>query len=235
VQRGFGAGYAAGGGGGGGAIFIAANNQISISSTGGILARGGNGGNFRSGEATGGAGSGGAIRLLANVVTASLGAQIKATGGTFNHQGGDGRIRIERNNTDLFSGGITPTPSLGLPREVFPPVGSPVCRILMIGSSTVTTDPRAGLGLGGETDLMLQTSDPTTIVIETEGVSTDWRVFLRVTGAIGPASEIEITSPTNPLVFTSGQNMQARVSALIDLPDGYTALQARAVHPTMAP
>jgi hypothetical protein len=83
---------------------------------------------------------------------------------------------------------------------------------------------------------MLPSSDPTTVLIETEGVPLNWKVFLRITGATGPTSEILITDGvTNPLTLTGGPNMQAQVTATVDLPDGYTALQARAVHPTMAP
>ncbi len=83
---------------------------------------------------------------------------------------------------------------------------------------------------------MLPASGPVPIVIETEGVPLDWMVYLRVVQAFGPAEELLITDGvTNPLAVTGGPSNQARVTANVTLADGYTALQARAVHPTMAP
>ncbi len=128
------------GGAGGGAILIASSGNISLDSTGGIFAKGG--------EAVGnltGSGSGGGIRLIANQISGM--GMLRALGGTQANNGGDGRIRVEAepNGIELDDTGMPLFTTDDMPGPVFPgaPDAPAILRVTAVNGKPVPTDPQA--------------------------------------------------------------------------------------------
>lgn len=139
-----GGGGTGGGGAGGGAVLIASSGDLYLGTNSEIRAGGGNGG--PSGF-WGGGGSGGAIRLIANLLSGA--GTLTAVGGTGNiaegkGHGGDGRIRLEATVITTTDPG-NPLYTADDPGPVFPLPGTPTLRAIMVDSSPISADPRAGV------------------------------------------------------------------------------------------
>lgn len=177
------------GGAGGGAILIASSGSITLDSTGGLFATGGN----ASGVNAGG-GSGGGIRLIANDTILGSGilrAPGGATGSPF--EGGDGRIRVEATSDQLVDRGV-PTASTGFPGSVFPDTSVPSLRVTAINGKPIPTDPLATVA---SPDVAFTAEGPVTIDIEAQNVPVGLTVKVRIVQALGAASFL---IPSTPLV-----------------------------------
>jgi hypothetical protein len=222
------------GGAGGGAILLAANETITIGGSGRIYARGGEQQTHYA--YSGGGGSGGSVRMVAQRIEGSVGSTILATGGySWNGPGGVGRVRFEANDWAISGFQTSPAASTGMPGPIVPLATTPTACICEIGGVAATADPRAALVDGPVVpDVALSAGNSKVIVIETTYVPLNATVYLRVTGASGPAQQHLVTDgATNPLVelVPSSSDLRARVSITLNLPQGYTALQARVVLP----
>ncbi len=226
---------AGGGGSGGGAILIAADGSITIGTTGSITAIGGSA--FNS-SLDGGGGSGGAIRLVADLVflnraAGGTGAILNAGGGSSfsgGTGGGSGRIRIESNNGAAgLAVGTSPPAVLGVPGQILPPVATiPSLRVSMIAGFVTPTDPRAGLGVGsaGVADIVLAQSGLANVEVVGDNIPIASRIFLRLTKGQGiGSSDIELTPAIAPPI---GNDLHWTRTVSVNLPTGFTALQARA-------
>lgn len=210
------------GGGGGGAILIAASGQVVVNGL--VRANGGVGGHnlFNAGASSGG--SGGAIRIVCD----SLGGtgRLEAVGHSNNGApGGDGRIRLEANGV---SGTLFTVPETSFfnptPVTLWPPDSAPSARIVSVGGGAVRPEPLAAFGLPAGADVNLQGVNPMEIVLETRNMPTTASVSARIVPLSGSAIFL-------PLAFASGDQAAALWTNSISLPEGYTAIQARAVLP----
>ena len=215
-------GGAAGGGGGG--ILIASSGSITIS--GSITARGGNG---AVGNAGGGGGSGGAIRLIANTISGS--GNLNATGGaggganvTFGGGvGGQGYIRIEAFDFNGFVGSSTPANiiSFALPHPVTSPT-SPTLRIASIGGVNAPSTP---LGtLQGVPDVIVPSSQANPVTVALEGSNLPLGTIIQVT--LTPSKGARTTVQSTGL---SGTEAASTATASINLPGGLSVVSALAV------
>jgi hypothetical protein len=209
-----------GGGGGGGALLIAASGTITL--TGSVLARGGNGGEgftFCGAPGVnemgaGGGGSGGAVRLLATSI-AGTGGTINASGGIGGHScngsggnGSAGRIRVEAaTNTTTLS--YSPSPSLEQPGVVSLP-NTPTLRITSVAGVPAPLSPT---GSFSAPDLVLpaDTASPVSVALAASGVPPGTVVTVTVSGLVGGS-----TTATVPLAGTAAAS-SAVVSVTIPL------------------
>ncbi|MGE3308461.1 MAG: hypothetical protein AB7O66_00710 [Limisphaerales bacterium] len=194
------------GGGGGGAILIAARNDIVISGT--VVA-------YPFGKSNiAWTGGGGAIRLVAR--------EIRGNGGL--GTGTSGRIRLE---AEAFSGNLRSSPDTAVvapdsPPLIWPDSKAAVARILSVSGMNVGSDPRASLELPGA-DVSFQNDQPIEVVIETRNLDVDRSsVNLRITPKRGAAQFVKAS-------WQSGDAAQSRWIATARIPQGYAALQVRAV------
>ena len=212
------------GGGGGGAVLIASSGSITIS--GSITARGGNG---NIGNAGGAGGSGGAIRLIANTVSgggnlnvgggAGGGANISFGGAS----GGQGYIRIEAFDFNGFVGSSTPTNiiSFALPHPVTSPT-SPTLRIASIGGVNAPSTP---LGtLQGVPDVIVPSSQTNPVTVALEGSNLPLGTIIQVT--LTPSKGARTTVQSTGL---AGTEAASTATASINLPGGISVVSALAV------
>ena len=214
-----------GGAAGGGALLIASSGRLTIS--GMVKANGGAG----NGEVSGG-GSGGGIRLVAETLAGS--GIVQALGGQNPYGGGVGRIRIERGtNTGSLSLQVTPGPSVvelpgGATPQIWLPTNGPTARIVSIGGTSVTTDPRAGFGAIAA-DVAMPRVSSTTVIVETTNAEQASVVSVRATPrSNGNFSEVTAT-PLLPVI--SEDPLVIRWTANVPVNDGYSAIQVKVVRP----
>ena len=215
-------GGAAGGGGGG--ILIASSGSITI--TGGISAKGGNGG---IGNAGGGGGSGGAIRLIANTVTGA--GNLNASGGlgggaNVSFQGGgggQGYVRIEAFDFTSFTGTSTPSNiiSFALPHPVTSP-NSPSLRIASIGGVNAPSAPVGSLQ--GVPDVIVPSSQTNPVTVALEGANLPLGTIIQVT--LTPSKGARTTVQSTGL---AGTEAASTATASINLPGGISVVSGLAV------
>ena len=187
-----------GGGAGGGALLIASSISVRVNGT--ITSNGGN-------STDGIGGDGGAIRVVAPVI-AGFGT-ISARGGWPN--GSDGRIRFESFEDD-FAGSLQESPfAEGRPLGLFlPPNASGRVRVVSIGGVPVTA-----------TDLTLNQSSPTTVVIEARFIPPGTAINIQLFS--GQTSSQTVT--TTPL---EGTFELSRATASVVFPSGSSRVQVKA-------
>jgi len=219
-----------GAGAGGGAILIAAAQSITLSSTGRIHANGGNDATYPTNGW--GAGSGGAIRLVADTVTGQ--GLLQAVGGglayTYN-RGGSGRIRVEANTVSLTDGG-TPAFTSGLPGSIatiWPPAAAPTITATLIGGQAVPSAPLSSLNFPNA-DVALTNPNPVVVQLQCTNVPTNSTVNVRVVPKSGRDLSVPATFVNGDINSSIWQTAASGPNA-ISLPDGFSAIQARAVLP----
>jgi hypothetical protein len=212
-----------GGGGGGGAILIASSG--SLSHTGTIAARGGNGGPGSSG---GGGGTGGAVRLVANVISGN--GQLLAHGGgagaaSHCHGGGGGAagyLRVEAFDYGNFRPTSNPTfVSFALPHAVAPP-NAPGLRIVSVAGVVAPDSPLGSLH--ATPDVVVPTTQPNPVAVALEGVNVPVGTVITVT--LTPPQGARTTVQSTPL---AGSDAASTASANVTLPAGMSVLTASAV------
>jgi hypothetical protein len=222
-----------GGGGGGGAILIAASGQISVATTGAVLANGGAGGAALGAGigGAGGGGAGGAIRLIATTLGGN--GTISAAGGpagtvsgqtnsVFQATGGaQGYVRLEA-ETITRTAASSPIATSDLPGTVFV-AGTPTLRIASVAGVNAPASPT------GDADIRLpaSTPNPVSVVFETSGVPVGNTVLVTVTPALGPKS----TAITPAL---TGTTASATASVNVNLPVGPSTLSAQTTYTVVA-
>jgi hypothetical protein len=206
-----------GGGGGGGAILIASSRNVTIASSGSLLANGGTAGT-RTGlgnERVGGGGSGGAIRIIATTIDGN--GVISAVGGAGGSGilgfGGEGRIRLE-SETFARTASTTPAFSSAPPSSIFL-TGLPSLVITSVAGVAAPVAPK------GNADITLPagTTNPVTVVFTTTGIPVGNTVKLTVT----PVNADAITAVSTPLI---GSTSSATASVDVNLPPGPSVLLA---------
>lgn len=211
-------------GGGGGAILIASSGTITIS--GSITSRGGNG---NSGNAGGGGGSGGAIRLIANTISgggnlnvgggSGGGANVSFAGGS----GGQGYIRIEAYDYSGFVGSSTPANiiSFAFPHPVTSPT-SPSLRISSVGGVSAPATPFGSLQ--GVPDVIVPSSqtNPMTVALEGSNLPLGTIIQVAVTPSRGSKTTVQSTGLT-------GTEAASTATASVNLPGGISLVSASAV------
>jgi len=213
-----------GGGGGGGAILIASSGTISH--TGTISARGGNGG---VGAAGGAGGSGGAIRLVANTINGNgqLLAQGGTTGGvTICNAGGPGApgyLRIEATDYSDYRPSTDPSfVSFALPHPAAAPTNAPVLRIASVAGVAAPDAPTGSMH--GPPDVVVPTTQPNPVTVALEGVNVPVGTIVNVT--LTPQQGQRASAQSSPL---AGSDATSTASASISLPAGMSVLTATAV------
>jgi hypothetical protein len=193
-----------GGGGGGGAILIASSTTITV--TGTITAKGGDGYNAAGG------GSGGAIRLIANTISGN--GTVSAIGGdisiTYN-KGGDGRIRLEA-TTNNRTAGTDPVYTYGLPGTVFV-ANVPSLSITSIASVNVPASPT---GSYTQPDMLLPstTTNPVSVNLSAANIPVSTTVAVSVIPQYGSATSVNAT--------LSGTDSASTGSASVNLSTTYS-------------
>lgn len=207
-----------GGGGGGGAILIVCANTIDFWGT--INANGG-GIDFDAG----GPGSGGAIRIVADVLRG--GGNLAAMGGYTRYigSGGQGRIRIEANDTTNFTSASTPPYSYATPGTtptLFPDDTMPAITSITLGGVAVPTDPNAQLTYP-HADVSFETAGTKTLVIQAKNVPVDgtWKISVRCVAKQGADTTVEAA-------YVSGDINLSNWEATVSVGQGFSAVQARA-------
>lgn len=143
--------------------------------------------------------------------------------GASSSNGGIGRIRIEGNNISLVS--TTPPASqaiVGATAQIWPSASIPALRVLSIGGAAAPDDPYARLNL--PSDIQLSDPFPVTVVIEATNMPLDWTVNLRTV----PITGADINTPAT---FASGDATLSTWEAEVQLTNGFSVMQARAVDP----
>ncbi|MEI7938919.1 MAG: hypothetical protein WCK27_19720 [Verrucomicrobiota bacterium] len=192
-----------GGGGGGGALLIAASGTLSVS--GSILARGGNGaiqcwaaniGTYYDGTA--GAGSGGAIRLVATTV--SGGGTLDANGGqaqfgtwnsgwnwgTYLNSAGNGRIRLDGLNI-TFNGPTTGVFTSGF-QPIIVPQTNQIAGIVIQSIAGVAVSPSpSGVLTTPDAVIPAQQGSPVPVVVHCSNLPMNTPITVTVVPANGSA------------------------------------------------
>lgn len=211
-------------GGGGGAILIASSGTITIS--GSITSRGGNG---NSGNAGGGGGSGGAVRLIANTISGSGNLNVSGGSGggantSFNGGiGGQGYIRIEAYDYSGFAGSSTPTNiiSFAFPHPITSP-NSPSLRIASVGGVTAPSTPFGSLQ--GVPDVIVPSSqtNPMTVALEASNLPLGTIIQVSMTPSRGSKTTVSSTG-------LAGTESASTATASVTLPGGISVVSASAV------
>lgn len=212
------------GGGGGGAILIASSGSITFS--GSILARGGNGG---SGNAGGGGGSGGAIRFISNTITGNGSSNVSGGSGgganvSFNGGGGgQGFVRIEAYDYSAFTGPSVPTNiiSFAFPHPITPP-NTPSLRIASIGGVNAPANPLGSLQ--GVPDVIVPSSQTNPVTVALEGANLPLGTIVNV--ILTPSRGARTTVQSSGLAGTEGAST---ATASLTLPSGISVVSAAAV------
>lgn len=189
------------GGGGGGAILIA--SSITITVTGLITAKGGDGYKYS------GSGSGGAIKLMANTISGN--GNISAKGGGSYVPGGAGRIRLEAYTVNITAG-TDPLFSYGEPGSVFT-ADTPTLTIISIAGVNVPANPT---GSYAQPDIMLpsDTINPVTVNLSASNIPVGTTVTVSVKPQNGAATDVQ--------TILSGTASSSTASADVNLSTGYT-------------
>ena len=211
-------------GGGGGAILIASSGTITISGT--ITSKGGNG---NTGNAGGGGGSGGAIRLIANTVTGAGSLNVGGgLGGSPNISfaggvGGQGYIRVEAYDFTGFTGTSTPANiiSFVLPHPVTSPT-SPTLRIASIGGVNAPSVPQGTLL--GNPDVIVPSTQTNPVTVALEAANLPLGTIIQVT--LTPPKGSRTTVPSTGL---AGTEAASTATASLTLPGGLSVVSASAV------
>jgi len=182
----------AGGGGGGGAILIASSTTITL--TGTINARGGNGGG---GNNPGGGGSGGAIRLVATAIAGTNGT-LDVRGGSGNSGvgigsggGSGGRLRLETYTNSATVNVSNIPPSVALPSAIALANG-PTLTITSIGGVTTPAAPRAAFNAPDVT-LPASITNPVTVALAGANIPPGTAVVVAVNGQTGGSTVASTT------------------------------------------
>jgi hypothetical protein len=209
------------GGGGGGAILIASSGTLTLSGT--ISARGGNGVTINVGGG-GGAGAGGAIRLIANTLvgTGSLDVRGGTAGsivftGSPGGSGGRGFLRAETYDYSTFNPNTNSTPiNITLPNPVSVPA-NPMLRISTIAGVTVPVNAKGSLQGAPDVVLPGALANPVEIQIEAANVPVDQVVQVTITPPNGTRTTYQSTALT-------GTNSTSTATASISLPAGMSVI-----------
>ncbi len=196
------------GGGGGGAILIASSGNIFLDLTGGIFADGG-----EAGLSAGGSGSGGGIRLITNSISGS--GVLRARGGTFGFNGGDGRIRVEAKRNMLVDAG-DPLFTTGLPGSVFPDAMGPTLRVTAVNGVPVPADPLATVV---SPDVCFISAGVVTIDIEAQNVPVGLAVTVLIVGAVNGTIQVATSTPL------AGTLVLSTATADVTFSDGASEVQ----------
>jgi len=192
----------AGGGGGGGAILVASSATITL--TGTINARGGNGGG---GNNPGGGGSGGAIRLVATTITGSNGALDVRGGsgssgiGVGSGAGAAGRLRLESYTNTASINVNAIAPSTALPSAVAL-VSGPTLSITSIGGVAAPLAPAASFS-SPDVTLPASIANPVTVTLAGANIPPGTPVVITVTGQTGGATSVSATLAGSPASTTA--------------------------------
>ena len=214
------------GGGGGGAILIASSTTITL--TGSILARGGDGINTCS-AGTGGGGAGGAVRLIANTVKGGGSIPVNGGPGTgcFSGQssgaGGQGFVRVEAFDYSALTTNTTPANiiSFALPHPVTVS-NAPSLRIVSVGGISAPASPTGSLQ--GVPDIIVPTtqSNPVTVALEGANLPVGTVVQVTLTPSRGNRTTVQSTA-------LAGTEAASTASASLSLPTGISVISASAV------
>ena len=228
-----------GGGGGGGAILIAASATITVS--GSIIAKGGNGyytyivpgiGSYLAGS--GGAGSGGAIRLIAT--TLSGGGTLDAGGGqalygTFNNypfgagyllnSAGTGRIRLDGFSI-IFNGPTTGVRTSGLQLIIIPPANQAVSMAIQsVAGVAVAANPTGQL-TAPDVIVPANQQNPIPIVVRCTNIPLNTEIIVDVKPANGATVRAVALN-------TAGTPASSTATVQVNMPRGGGTIQAKAV------
>jgi hypothetical protein len=205
-----------GGGAGGGAMLIASSTSISV--TGAINAKGGNGGTSVNNVSGGGGGSGGAIRLMAPIISGT--GTLKADGGTRGSSAGNGshgRIRLEAFQQN-FTGIVSPPPFFVRPGLIFLPDDAPAVRVVSIGGVPVPANPA---GSFVTPDVTINAPTAVTLAIEARFIPLGTVLHLKLIPETGSAIDVDST----PL---AGTLEQSTATATATFPHGFTLVFVQA-------
>jgi hypothetical protein len=225
-----------GAGGGGGAILIAVSGSLSVS--GNISARGGNGyydwrdnnGNWWQ-TGAGGAGSGGAIRLIASTLTGSgsldTGGGSAVYGlhcgfyscGSYYNAAGNGRIRLEA-LSDTFIGSTSGVTTRGYTGIIFLPTNQqPRLVITSIAGQPVSPNPTGSVATP-DSLISSQQSNPVSIVVNCSNVPLNSDIVVEVRPANG--TYVSAVGHNN-----SGTLASSTATVLLNMPRGGGTIQAK--------
>jgi hypothetical protein len=188
---------------GGGAILIAAGNSVTNNGT--IQSVGLNGLlNYA---------SGGGIRIACDALMGN---------GAFNVQP-DGRLRVEANSVSgsLTFSPIVPVVAPGDTPAIWPLPTAPVCTIVSVGGTGISSDPTADFG--NQPDAVVESQGPVDVILETRNFPTSGVVKVRVAPKTN-TNTIWVTAS-----YQSGNTVLATWRASVPLTNTITMLQARAV------
>ena len=224
-----------GGGAGGGAILIATEGDMIIGTENGngrIVSYGGElGGIGDNSSFWGGSGSGGAIRLLAPKIQGQ--GRIEADSPN-SRPGGLGRIRIETNNFNEFTGRLDPefgteqTRVLPLlPSTIFHPEDTgetwPSIRVESINGVALQNERAYGFFLEMPPDFTIDTADIVPVVVSTENISTSASLKMTIF-----ASQSSTTFEVQDLDYANGDENQATWNGTTIFPPGFSRGYIRA-------
>ncbi len=214
-----------GGGAGGGAILVACAGTVVVNGT--VRANGGLG-QSGGGQNYSGAGAGGAVRLIANELLGN--GAVQATGGASYNFGGSGRIRLEANNFDQFTGSTVPPASGDLPGAValiFPDDAAPRIYVTQVGGQDVPGDPRP-LRYPLH-DVQVPITGQVVVQVDAYNMPVDppnaWIVKVRVVPFSGTDTSYQAT------MLFGGTVEHSTWEATVNLPSGSSAIQVRAALP----
>ncbi len=203
--------------GGGGALLLVVRGTLTIN--GSILANGATA-NF----STTGQGSGGAVRIICDQLAGT--GSVQAYGPpplNTNNTGGQGRIRIERNNGTITGSATLPAPSYGITGAVaklWPDSTDPSLKLHTIGLQSVPVDPLGGMNAP---DVEVLSEGPFNVVVHATNVPIDssWSVVLKSGPRNGPYIE-------SPMTYVSGNQSFSVWQVSVSFAEGLRTLQARA-------
>lgn len=213
------------GGGGGGAILIASTGTITFS--GSIQARGGDGVTVRTGGG-GGGGSGGGVRLIANTVSGTGSFDVRGgTRGSITNlgspggNGAGGYIRVEAFNSTNFN----PNTNTGIMAMAMPnPVTAPNNPQLRIASIAGVAPPNSPLGaLNGVPDVLLPSvqANPVDVLIEASGITLGTVIQVTIITPTGTRTVFQSTPLAGTVDASSG-------TASVSLPSGMSVINVTA-------
>jgi hypothetical protein len=212
------------GGAGGGAILIVAggtvvvNGSISVKGWGRFLYP------YLYSSASG------AVKIIANRIEGV--GTIDASGpnprGDFPLQGTEGRTRMETTylapTLNIFPNAVAVAP--GATPTLWPATNAPTVRVHSVVTANSTNsaplDPYAAVA--GTSDIAIQSNDAAIIYLETQNLTIQGTVSLRITPKYGNYTQVNAT-------YVSGNILQALWQVTATLPQGYCTLQARATSP----
>jgi hypothetical protein len=205
-------GFGGGGGGGGGALRIASSTSLTV--TGIIAANGGDGGSGTTdvcANGNGGGGSGGGIHLIAPIINGSGSLSAKGGAGAEVYSGSVGRIRIDAFQ-HKFTGGATPTASLGTPYNVPLPADVPSIRVISVAGIPISSTPTGSFTMP---DVTINQATAVPVVIEAVNVPVGVVVQVYVTSESAPDQVVNST----PL---AGTKQKSTATANVKLPPGFS-------------